>query len=89
MIFRNSEGMVRILDNLAWRFGPLFKEMKMKTWWHKDANGFQTRGGEFKQIGKLALVTIDEAGHMNVADQREGTLDLLKRWLQRQSLEGP
>lgn len=40
-----------------------------------------------KHVGNLAIVSVDEAGHMNPRDQPEATLDVLERWIQKRPLD--
>ncbi|KAF9870599.1 hypothetical protein CkaCkLH20_11905 [Colletotrichum karsti] len=85
-IIGNTEGMIKILDSLPWGSHDEYEKQSLSPWWYEDSRGHQRRGGEFKQFEKLAVVTVDEAGHMNMADQRRGTSAIIKRWLSKASL---
>jgi carboxypeptidase C (cathepsin A) len=40
-----------------------------------------------KHVGNLAIVSVDEAGHMNPHDQPEATLEVLERWIKKSRLD--
>ncbi|KAF2665465.1 carboxypeptidase Y [Microthyrium microscopicum] len=81
-----TASLVRTLDNLPWSKHAAYLTKKLSPWYYKDSSGSQQLGGELKQVGNLALVTVNNAGHMNVHDQPIATLSILQKWLKSRKL---
>lgn len=76
---------MRILDSLPFRDHARFLTTPLEPWYF-SSSGVKTKGGLTKHVGNLAIVSVDEAGHMNPHDQPEATLHVLERWIQKRPL---
>ena len=75
-------------DSLHWSGQARFLTQNFEPWKFVNSKGDTIRGGEFKMTGNLALVTIDQAGHMCPMDQPEAGIVIMKRWFEELSLAG-
>ncbi|KAK6842942.1 hypothetical protein PG987_003802 [Apiospora arundinis] len=80
-IIVTTEGTKRVYDELAWSHQPSFRLEKYVDWEWPDKAGNIHIGGDFKAADKLALATLNDAGHESVGHQREAAALLVKCWL--------
>ena len=84
---RNTEGQKRVYDAQPWNQQAGYRMPEFAGWEWPDATagGRPTRGGEFKVSdgGKLAAVTVDEAGHTSPGDQKEAVAFIVECWFRQ------
>ena len=69
-------------DAQPWGRQARYRLEKFSGWEWPDAGGRLTRGGEFKAVdrGRLAAVTVDEAGHTSPGDQKGAVAFIVDCW---------
>lgn len=80
-LYRNTEGQIRVYNNLPWKKQALFRLQPLVDWFWPAAYNQKRKGGQFKKAGKLTFVTIDEAGHTSPGDQPESVSFVVGCWL--------
>lgn len=75
----NSPGVVWAYDHLRWSGQAEYRIKK----WRDLPDGMATTGSwKAMRDGRLAFVRVDGAGHVVPADVRQGSYNILQRWLQ-------
>ncbi|KAM0283776.1 hypothetical protein ACHAQH_002366 [Verticillium albo-atrum] len=78
----NTEGVVRTYNSLLWSGHAAFQLQSLKPWYHGESDGENmTLGGRTKKVKNLAMVTVDEAGHMSPHDQPLVVSRVMRRWV--------
>jgi carboxypeptidase C (cathepsin A) len=85
-IFRTSENIIRSFDELPWHGHAAFRREPYGPFYYGRQGGDRILAGQYKSVGNLTVVTVNEAGHMSVHDQPEATLDLLAAWVSNSSI---
>lgn len=78
----NTAGIKRAYDNVRWSGQAEFRAAP-----YKPIQGVPGAEGDWKATrdGRLTFVSLDGAGHVLPHDVREGSLEVLERWLAGQS----
>jgi len=77
----NWIGLERMTLAMEWSGHRLFVEQPLKEW---TTNG--TVAGRARSAGPLTFATVHGAGHMAPYDKPKETLEMVRRWLQQESL---
>lgn len=79
---RNTAGIIRTYDALRWHGQAEYRQRQFQTWKWADTKGVWHQGGQHKGWRGLDLYTVDDAGHVASADQREAVTSIIGSWLQ-------
>ncbi|KAK4449805.1 Alpha/Beta hydrolase protein, partial [Podospora aff. communis PSN243] len=76
-----TSGQKRVFEHIIrWKGQAAFRLRRFVDWfWTKD--GELVKGGELKSVGKLAFVTVDDAGHLPALRQPEPVSFVVKCWI--------
>ncbi|KAH8195414.1 hypothetical protein TruAng_010421 [Truncatella angustata] len=83
----NWEGMTEVLNSVSWSGQARFKTQALRAWTLHDDSAEEIARGNFKWHDRLAIVNVDEAGHMSPHDQPAATSFVMKKWLEKHTLE--
>ncbi len=83
---RSTEATLEVYNNLPWSGHKEFQAESLRPWYFHDSKNTKARGGEYKSVGRLTLVTVDEAGHMSPYDQPIATTEIIRGWIQEQTM---
>ncbi|CCF34407.1 carboxypeptidase Y [Colletotrichum higginsianum] len=85
----NTEGVLRTYESLLWSGHAAFRSRKLKPWYHGEAEDKNmSLGGTAKVVKNLALVTVDEAGHMSPHDQPLAVSRVMRAWIKDTDVSG-
>lgn len=81
----DTSGQKRVFDYLVpWGRQAAYRVRRFSDWfWTKRDGGSQEqpiKGGEIKSVGKLAFVSVDEAGHLPMVGQPEAVAFIVECW---------
>lgn len=68
-------------DNLPWNRQVDFRSQTVTKWTWTNEAGEELTGGGYKGVPGLEIYTVDDAGHMAAADQREPVSIVVGEWL--------
>jgi carboxypeptidase C (cathepsin A) len=78
--------MTKVLDSVEWSGQATFKTQPLKPWVLRDDRGAKIADGNHKWNERLAIVNVNEAGHMSVRDQPAATSFVMRKWLSQRGL---
>lgn len=78
---RNTPGQIRVLENVPWNGQAPYRISPWNEWYLTNGSGKNKKAGQYKHAGKLWFVTVDDAGHAVPADQPEGALKIINKWI--------
>lgn len=76
----NTEGQVRVYDQLPWKKQALYRLNKFVDWYWPSDEG-KLKGGQIKSAGKLSFVSVDDAGHASPGDAPDSIGFVVDCWL--------
>jgi len=84
---RETSGQKRVFEQLIpWNRQAAYRLRRFADWfWTKERSGNGrgelVKGGEMKSVGKLAFVSVDNAGHLPSLSQPEAVSFIVKCWV--------
>lgn len=78
--------MTEVLNDISWSGQARFKTQALKPWTLLDKSGTKIAAGNYKAYDRLAIVNVDEAGHMSPHDQPVAVMAVMKKWLKAPTL---
>ncbi|KAF5712492.1 carboxypeptidase Y [Fusarium mundagurra] len=90
-----TPGQMRLLDEQPWSRQAWYRAQRYSNWYVEDGELSSNldskkarQGGTWKGDKRLALFTVDEAGHTCPFDQSEAVGAVIKNWIRLDSVEG-
>jgi hypothetical protein len=80
---RDSSRQKRVFDHLVpWKRQAAYRLRQFADWfWMNPSSGGELiKGGKMKTVGKLAFVSVDDAGHLPSASQPESVAFIINCW---------
>ncbi|KAG4275799.1 carboxypeptidase Y [Fusarium proliferatum] len=94
-IIISTPGQMRLLDEQPWSRQAWYRAQRYSNWYVEDGELSSSpdskkarQGGTWKGDERLALFTVDEAGHTCPFDQSEAVGAVVRNWIRLDSVEG-
>ena len=81
---RDTSGQKRVFDHLIiWKRQAAFRRRGFTNWFWISGRGEPIGGGAMKSVGKLAFVSVREAGHLSTMNQPRAIAWVIRCWVAR------
>ncbi|KAJ5902872.1 alpha/beta-hydrolase [Penicillium taxi] len=82
----NTPGQIRVYDSLPWSGQAEYRATDFHDWHYNSTDTALsktkfTKGGRIKGTNKLLFATVEDAGHMCPADQKEAVEHIITSWI--------